>query len=142
MIKQKLFFKVICEHNFSPIHGTFSFSYGISSFRSAVKGWNYPVPKYKHHTIYRMVVTDCCNKKLQAIFGIISTHNKKEAFELHKIFKDLKYALLNIKSTNENLRRASEWKIYICPNIPIKIHHVYKNKIPKKYLIKRTNNDN
>lgn len=95
----------------------------------------------KEHT---RLLTDCCNKKLQAIFGIISTHNKKEAFELHKIFKDLKYALLklNIKSTNENLRRASEWKIYICPNIPIKIHHVYKNKIPKKYLIKRTNNDN
>lgn len=118
--ESKLFFTVVCSHTYT-------------NTREIVNGSF----KFKHTALYVVRVVDKLNHSYCADFFSFVTKNKAEAFLVHKIFNDNKYALLYANSPNETLKKCANWKISVCPNISVKVKHIYKNRIPKLYLFSK-----
>lgn len=113
--------------------------YGVKCEHRFVRKNSFDITIFRHVAEYTFSISSenlSLNNSFNAEFKTIISNSKSEAFTIHKILRDKAYAILYIRSLNRNLKWVANWKLTFCPNIKIKIKHIYLNKIPKRNLLR------
>lgn len=96
-------------------------------------------PLYRHIVLYHIRIEDQYGKYTSTdLVTPFRTKNKNEAKKIQDIVRKKSTALLYIKSEVPHLKRLAELKLSMFPDTPIRIKHTYKNKIPKRHLLHKS----